>query len=150
MKRIALISLILGLVLTAGPVFSSPAPAAKFDAVLGHYEAVRQALLNDTMAEIPGHAAAIAKLAKDAPADLAPLITAATSKLKAAKDLNAARDAFAELSKPLVRWREAVGGKGTIVAFCSMKKKSWLQPKGEIGNPYYGKSMPRCGEVVSK
>jgi hypothetical protein len=93
MKRIAMISLILGLLsMAAAPVFSAPAPAAKFDAVLGHYEAVRQALLTDKM----------------------------------------------------------VGGKGTIVAFCSMTKKSWLQPKGEIGNPYYGKSMPRCGEVVSK
>jgi hypothetical protein len=150
MKRIAMISLILGLVLTAGPVFSSPSPATKFDAVLGHYEAVRQSLLADSMAGIPAHAAAIAKLGKDAPADLVSLITAAASKLKATKDLNAARDAFADLSKPLVRWRKAVGGKGTIVAFCSMTKKSWLQPKGEIGNPYYGKSMPRCGEVVSK
>jgi len=150
MKRNAMVPLILGFLLLASPVFSSPAPATKFDAVLGHYEAVRQALLADSMAGIPPHAAAIAKLGKDAPADLVPLITTAASKLGAAKDLKTAREAFAELSKPLVRWREAVGGKGTIVAFCSMTKKSWLQPKGEIGNPYYGKSMSRCGEVVSK
>lgn len=148
MKRIALISLILGLVLLASPVLSAPAPA--FDAVLGHYEAVRQALLADSLAGIPPHAAAIAKLGKNAPADLVPLISTAASNLAAAKDLNGARGAFAELSKPLVRWREAAGRKGTIVAYCSMTKKSWLQPKGEIGNPYYGKSMPRCGEVVSK
>jgi hypothetical protein len=32
-----------------------------------------------------------------------------------------------------------------------MHKKSWLQPAGdEIGNPYAGQSMPKCGEVVSK
>ena len=41
-------------------------------------------------------------------------------------------------------------GKSTVVAWCSMSKKSWLQPAGEIGNPYYGKEMPRCGEVVGK
>ena len=36
------------------------------------------------------------------------------------------------------------------VAFCSMTQKVWLQPSGEIGNPYYGQSMARCGEFVSQ
>jgi hypothetical protein len=31
-----------------------------------------------------------------------------------------------------------------------MAQKVWLQPKGEIGNPYYGQSMARCGEFVSE
>jgi hypothetical protein len=31
-----------------------------------------------------------------------------------------------------------------------MAQQVWLQPKGEIGNPYYGQSMARCGEVVSE
>ena len=33
-------------------------------------------------------------------------------------------------------------------AYCPMHKRSWLQPDGEIGNPYGG--MPRCGEIVAK
>lgn len=148
MKRTAM--MILGLLSIAAPVLSAPASTAKFDEVLGHYEAVRQALLSDSMTGVPAHAAAIDKLGKDAPDALRKQISAAASKLAAAKDLNAAREAFYTLSQPMVRWRDAVGGKGTIVAFCSMTKKSWLQPKGEIGNPYYGKSMPRCGEVVSR
>jgi hypothetical protein len=143
--------LALTLLLTAVPVFSAPAPApAGFDAVLGHYEAVRKALLADTVAGIPNHAAAIGKLAKGAPADLAPKIAEAATRLAAAKNLEAARDAFYELSKPMVRWREVAGSKANVVAYCSMSKRSWLQPKGEIGNPYYGKSMATCGEVVSK
>lgn len=149
MKRFGLSLLALALLLTAGPAFSAPAPTG-FDAVLGHYEAVRKALLADTVTGIPGHAAEIAKLAKGAPADLAPLIAGAAQKLSAAKDLKTARDAFYELSKPMVRWREAAGSKENVVAYCSMSKRSWLQPKGEIGNPYYGKSMATCGEVVSK
>jgi hypothetical protein len=143
------LNLLLTALLTAGPAFSAPAPAG-FDAVLGHYEAVRKALLADTVAGIPNHAAAIGKLAKDAPADLAPKIALAATRLAAAKDLKAARDAFYELSKPMVRWQEAASSKGHMVAYCSMSKRSWVQPKGEIGNPYYGKAMPTCGEVVSK
>lgn len=151
MKRFGMSLLALAALLTAGPVFSAPAPApAGFDAVLGHYEAVRKALLADTVAGIPGHASAIGKLAKGAPADLAPKIAEAATRLAAAKNLEAARDAFYELSKSMVRWREAAGSKANVVAYCSMSKRSWLQPKGEIGNPYYGKSMATCGEVVSK
>lgn len=139
----------LALLLMAGPVLSAPA-ASGFDAVLGHYEAVRKALLADTVAGIPAHAQAIGKLAKSAPAGLAPQIAEAASRLAAARDLTAARNAFYELSKPMVRWHEAAGAKGHVVAYCSMSKRSWLQPRGEIGNPYYGKSMARCGEVVSR
>ncbi|HEX3128647.1 MAG TPA: hypothetical protein VH394_15045 [Thermoanaerobaculia bacterium] len=149
MNRIGMTLLALALLLTAGPAFSAPAPAG-FDAVLGHYETIRKALINDAMAGIPGHAAEIAKLAKGAPADLAPQIAGAAKKLTAAKDLKTARDAFYELSKPMVRWREAADSKEHVMAYCSMSKRLWIQPKGEIGNPYYGKSMATCGEVVSK
>jgi hypothetical protein len=142
MSMLVLFLLTLGVV----PVFA----ATGFDGVLDHYEAVRTALLADSLAGVSGHAKAIVGLSKSAPADLAPQITAAASKLAAAKDLNAARDAFYELSKPLVRWREASGSRRHVVAYCPMVKRSWLQPKGEIGNPYYGKSMAKCGEVVSK
>jgi hypothetical protein len=148
MNRLGVILLTLALLLTAGPAFS--APARGFDAVLGHYETIRKVLIDDTVAGIPGHAAEIAKLAKGAPADLAPQIAEAAKKLSAAKDLKTARDAFYELSRPMVRWREATGSQSHVVAYCSMTKRSWLQPKGEIGNPYYGKSMATCGEVVSK
>lgn len=30
-------------------------------------------------------------------------------------------------------------------AYCSMVKSWWLQNKGKINNPYYGKQMPNCG-----
>jgi hypothetical protein len=149
MKHPGMFLLILALLLTAGPAFSAPAPSG-FDAVLGHYETVRKILIADTVAGISEHAAAIGKLAKGAPADLAPKIAEAATRLAAAKDLKVARDAFYELSKPMVRWREVAGSKKHVVAYCSMTKRSWLQPKGEIGNPYYGKSMAKCGEVVSK
>ena len=152
MNRIGTTLMILALLLTAGAAFSAPSPSG-FDAMLGHYEVVRKALTADTVAGIPDHAAAIQKLAKGAPADLAPQIAEAARKLSAAKDLTTARDAFYELSKPMVRWREAAGGTGSrehVVAYCPMSKRSWLQPKGEIGNPYYGRSRATCGEVVSK
>lgn len=76
-----------------------------------------------------------------------PELEAAAGELAAATDLETARDAFYALTKPLVRWRQAAG-EGPEVAYCPMKKRSWLQPGGEIGNPYYGRSMADCGERV--
>lgn len=32
--------------------------------------------------------------------------------------------------------------------YCPMVKRSWLQPEGDVGNPYFGRKMPGCGNVV--
>lgn len=146
------ISLVLALALLAGAVPGFAAPAkSRFNAVLPHYEAVRKELLADSLKGVATHAE---KIRKQAPQDaLGKEIATAAGQLAAAKDLKTARDAFSALSKPMVRWHEATGstsGKDTVVAYCPMAKRSWLQPKGKIGNPYYGPSMATCGEIVSK
>jgi len=150
--------------------FSALAAASgpAFGTVLQPYEKVRQRLVADDLAGVRGPArelaAAIDRLSGDlsaeeagVPADkladvkaLLPALDQAASKLAAAEDLGAARDAFYALSKPLVRWRQAAG-EGPAVVYCSMKKRSWLQSaEDDIGNPYYGQAMAGCGEVVSK
>ena len=43
-----------------------------------------------------------------------------------------------------------VGGDKPVVAYCSMEKKSWLQPKGAITNPYVDAAMRACGEVKTQ
>ena len=78
----------------------------------------------------------------------------AAEALTGASDLGTARDAFYALSKPLVRWRAAVVASGRaedelpVVVYCSMAKRSWLQPAGTIGNPYHGQALAECGEIV--
>ncbi len=142
------------------------APSA-FDEILGHYEQIRLSLLNDSVKGVAQHAKAIERRvgrlvsafdAADAgvKADAAgpvktllPELRKRAAQLVLATDLGEARVAFGELSKPLVRYREAVSGDRPVVAYCSMVKRSWLQPKGEIGNPYGGQQMPHCGEIVS-
>jgi hypothetical protein len=139
-----------------------------FYVILNDYERARHALLHDSLEGVPAAGEQIAQRAaelsdgfdaeragvKAAHADLArkalPEIRDAARKLAAAGDIDAARAAFAELSRPLVRYREAVAGDRPAVVYCSMEQASWLQPEGEIGNPYGGQQMPRCGEFVSR
>lgn len=162
---------ILGL---AAMVVASISPVAiagdgsTFTALNDNYEAIRVALLNDNMKGVGNNASAIeesaTKLQQNFSAGhagvsvdgaaaceaLLPEVSKAAGRLANASDIEAAREAFGELSKPMVRYREMVSGERPVVVYCPMAKKAWLQPEGEIGNPYYGQSMARCGNVVSK
>jgi Cu(I)/Ag(I) efflux system membrane fusion protein len=166
------ISTVTALLLVLGLSLAIPAaaasPATGFETLAGPYETIRQALLHDKMTGVAEQAKVLQQradaLAKGftpqsagVAADKAPMVkallpevSAAAARLATAKDLATARNVFAELSKPMVRYREVSTGKKPVVAYCPMAKKSWLQPAGEIGNPYYGQSMAKCGDVVSK
>lgn len=146
--------------------FASDDESTAFDQVVEHYEAARLALINDTTDGIAERgrdikavldqlsskwspaAAGVGVHAAEEVRDSLPELSEAATALSTATSIEAARDAFYDLSKPLVRWRKAAEGDKPVVAYCSMAKRSWLQPEGELGNPYYGQSMLRCGEVV--
>jgi hypothetical protein len=58
------------------------------------------------------------------------------------QDINSIREAFKPLSGFLA---ELDVPEGLARAYCPMVKSFWLQKKGGISNPYYGKSMLKCG-----
>jgi hypothetical protein len=157
-------------ILAVAAVLAVPVTAAEtsvFGKIAGHYEAIRQALLHDTLDGVPTEARGIEQAVTDLQKRfgtsaagvtgdkagecqrLLPEIASAAHKLAEAKDLATARTAFGELSKPMVRYREMVSGTRPEVVYCPMAKKQWLQPAGTIGNPYLGQKMPTCGEIVS-
>ena len=142
----------LAAVLAAVPA-ARAADDTPFPAMAEHYEAIWKALAGDGTDGVADHAAAIAELAEtgDHPADAAEAVAEIgehAERLAEAGDLDAAREAFGELTKPLVRYRKAVGAERLEVAYCPMKKKAWLQPDGDIENPYYGSEMLACGDFV--
>ncbi len=144
----------------AAGMFLAPAARAAddapFPAMAEHYEAVWKALAGDTLDGVADHAEAVAEIAEtaDHPADAAEAVPEIAKNAQVlaqkavASDLDAAREAFGELTKPLVRYRKAVGAERLKVAYCPMKKKAWLQPDGDIENPYYGSEMLACGDFV--
>lgn len=139
-----------------------------FDHIYDHYETVRLALTEDTLegvsteaqaiheavetlrAEFTPTAAGIDPAKAEQVEELLPELAEAALALTTAADLEAAREAFYSFSKPLVRYRSAVDGERPAVAYCPMARRSWLQPEGEIGNPYYGQAMLVCGNLVEK
>jgi len=140
---------------------------SSFEVVMQHYEPIRLALLEDSTKGVAENGKAITSELKTLQAEFShqrvgashdamvvvqeklPEMIASAEALAEAESLEAARGAFYELSKPMVRWREGVASDDRpAVAYCPMHKKSWLQPGEEIGNPYGG--MPGCGKIVAK
>ena len=141
--------------------------ATAYEEILSRYEAIRLSMLNDEMRDVAMHARAIedrvaalramfdahdAGVPPEKAAEcqaLLPELGDSAEQLAEAEDLSKAREALFDLSKPLGRYRKLAGTEGSIVAYCPMAKKAWVQPHGEIGNPYMGLEMPTCGNRIA-
>ena len=115
--------------------------------LFGNYENARQALLKASLPEVQSSARQLAATAR---AEKQPAVAAKADAVAAAKDIAAARTAFAALSDEMIKFRAAAPGDRPAVAWCSMEKKSWLQPRGAITNPYVAAPMRACGELREK
>lgn len=129
-------------VLIAGFVYFGRADAQP---LYPKYEAARLALVNDDFGSAAKRAKELSVVAKESDQEG---VAAKADALAAAGNLENARHAFAELSDAMIAYRtNAKEEPKPVVAYCSMAKHSWLQPKGPISNPYLGASMKTCGEI---
>jgi hypothetical protein len=133
---------------------SALAGAATSDEILEQYFVIQDRLADDSLEGVAEAAAKIADLSRraakqeSAGKDQLLALSVSASKLKGS-DLNVARENFGELSKNLTAWLQKSGTqKKAYQLYCPMAKKGWLQRDKKIRNPYYGKSMLTCGELV--
>lgn len=122
-----------------------PAATTTQNALLLNYENARLALIDGSPRDVQIAAKGITNAADRAGQRA---IGNRSAKLEDAQDLAAARQAFAVLSDEIIEYHRAHPTGELAVASCSMEKKSWLQPKGRISNPYVDDDMRRCGEFV--
>jgi len=121
-------------------------------AVFDSYIKIQTALAQDSLQGVSANATAIAKSvqadsAKTLPADVAKQ----AETLAKARDIKAAREAFKPLSDSLIKYLAANKAHAGhyVKVFCSMANGRWLQTGTVVSNPYYGKSMLRCGKIES-
>ena len=147
------------------PPVAAPAPGPATDAALKSvsalvtsYNVVRKALAADDVAAAKRAASDLAAKATAAGASYAAgrvqfteVANAATAISKAA-DIKAARFAFGDASKSLITaiTRDKAFHTGVVCYRCPMAKtyQKWLQPSDEMGNPYWGAEMLKCGGKV--
>ena len=121
------------------PVLANPT-------LFSRYEAVRQGFIRNKLVDVNKHAAALAADARAANNEALATLADAVAK---APDMAKARTAFGPLSDKLIEQRASLDGKKPAVYSCPMVSKSWLQPKGKVGNPYDA-SMVTCGVMKSE
>jgi hypothetical protein len=125
----------------ASALFAADKSAPKYGCeFLTNYVPIAKALAADDLKSAQAAATALAKQAEST--GMTGMATNAKA-LAAAPDIAKARAAFRPLTaeiEPL-----AAGEKEATVMYCPMARGTWVQDKGPVENPYYGKSMLHCG-----
>lgn len=120
----------------------------KFPKTLEQYEMVRAGLAADELAAAKNGATNLVTAVQEEFAGSKPMIDS-SQKLAASESLDDARAAFQVISAELVKLVQ--GQPGYFLMTCPMMKDAvWVQTTPKVSNPYKGKSMPECGEIVKK
>lgn len=64
------------------------------------------------------------------------------------KNIDELRTSFKKLSEVYMANGNKKEMQSLQKASCPMAEAKWIQKKGELANPYYGKSMLTCGEKI--
>lgn len=64
------------------------------------------------------------------------------------KSIEELRTSFKQLSEVYMTNGNKKELEGLQKATCPMAEAKWIQKKGDLANPYYGKSMLTCGEKI--
>ena len=116
--------------------------------IVASYLDIQQQLAGDKVDTVKAQAHVIGEQAAKLEKGGSAIVTAAADVEKAA-DITAVRKAFGPLSDAVVAAAKADGWtdvSGLKLAYCPMVKHTWLQTSDALQNPYFGKSMPTCGE----
>lgn len=116
-------------------------PLSANTTLFAKYETVRQGFLKNALGDVKKNAAA---LASDARAAKNATIAAKADAVAKAANMAKARTAFSALSDEMIKLRRTTKNAKAAVYHCPMVNKSWLQPKGTVGNPY-DPTMVKCG-----
>ena len=124
------------------------AAQTKYPKTLEQYEMVRAGLAGDDLGIAKNGATNLATAVQEEFAGSKPMIEAA-QKLAASETIDDARASFGVISGELVKLVQ--GEQGIYVMNCPMVKNGvWIQTVSKIANPYMGKKMLECGEIVKK
>jgi hypothetical protein len=129
---------------TTAPAAGSQMPSS----IVDPYLKIQTALAQDRVDEVRANAGEIASAATSLGAPAMKIDTAAVQ-LAAAAGVADAREKFGTLTDAVVTYMDGQhlnAPEGVRKAYCPMARKSWLQKGDTLANPYYGTSMPTCGE----
>lgn len=116
--------------------------------ILESYYSIRSALAGDSQEGTSKLASVIAETSKNSG-----LADPARRLAKAAQgaDISATREALKPLSENLISYLQLYGTSDQpvpVAYHCPMADANWIQDNRDMGNPYYGSSMLKCGSEI--
>lgn len=155
MKHIFYFSALLATLLTHKSFAQDSQQKNQLTQVLFHYYHIKDALVASNSSEASTSAEELVKSLNSidykviTEGNINALLKDATA-ISETKDIQKQRERFANLSDNLSALTKTVrfSSQPFYKVYCPMKKAYWLSPEKEIKNPYYGSSMPGCGQVV--
>jgi len=137
------------------PTLAAADAQKDYKTLLSGYLEIHAALAQDRTTGIPEAAAVLAatarKLAqadKSYPSEEYTKIATRAQLLQLVQPIEAIRKLFKPLSESVVLWAQKTKPANITANTCSMYPGTWIQKKGELLNPYYGKEMLHCGEAL--
>jgi membrane fusion protein, copper/silver efflux system len=150
------LAMLMGLALASAcaPTAGTPKSGSAMPvSIVDPYLKIHDALADDRVDGVRAAAGDMATAATALGAPAMKVYTAALSLSGAASapepDIVDVRARYGALSEALVTYMKGenlTAPEGVRTAYCPMAEKPWLQKGDTIANPYYGKSMPTCGD----
>lgn len=141
-------TLLMGLVAGTGMMGSSQAEES-FQALVPGYIRIQKALASDSLVDAIQEAKQLR--GQNVQWHRAPFksVVRSLEALVQSQSLKDARSNFKKMTTPFEKWVLKQENSDFDVIYCPMAGAKWIQKKGEIENPYFGKEMLRCGEKTS-
>jgi hypothetical protein len=156
MKKLFLILAIAATVFTQKSFAQDSTTQNQLPQLLTYYYNIKNALVADDAASASTNASAFVKLVNSIDYKVISegnihTLAANAGKIAEAKDIKKQRDYLANLSTNIAAVAKSIKltDKPIYQQYCPMKKASWLSSEQAIKNPYYGSSMPTCGQVTA-
>lgn len=149
MKKIFLIVALLATSLTQN-TFSQDRSVGSSD-ILTQYYAIKDALVNGNSATASSSADGFLKIASSTlPETNRVALLKDAANISKTNNLKKQREYFSVFSDNMSALAKStkLSTSPVYIAYCPMKKASWLSSSSAIKNPYYGNAMLTCGKVV--
>ena len=110
--------------------------------------AIQKSLADDSLDKVKFHSEVISTWVHEvASVEMDQKIVCKALQKMGSEELNVVRKAYKEFNTHLIKYLKAhpLDTQEYREAYCPMAKAGWVQKGNEIANPYYGKSMLKCG-----
>ena len=149
-KFIVTIIAVASVISVLSPLFADKIHS-NFPKVLESMVTIQKSLADDRIDSVERHTDIISKwVHENRPLGIDHEVMSKSLKQLKTSEIKTVREGFMTFNLEIAKHLKMrpISFDGYLKVFCPMAKAEWIQKSGKIANPYYGKSMLRCGTII--